>query len=413
MLSTSTTRGASYAIFVLTMMNLLNYLDRYVPSVVKDLFKHDLKLSDFETSLPITGFVIVYMLSSMMFGALADRFPRKVLIAAGVALWSLATALAAFATGFWTFMLARALVGVGEAAYATLAPALLSDFYPPERRNRILTIFYVAIPVGSAMGFILGGMFGQMYGWRAAFLICGLPGILMALLALWIRDPGRGRYDSDAGVTPPKWPEAISLLLRNREYMLVVAGYTVVTFASGALADWFPTFLQRNRGMSIEMSGHYVGLSAVVGGLLGTITGGFLADRLKRWTRQSYMALSGWSMLLATIFGFFALTLQNAMSAVIMLFLAQFFLWFYNGPVNAMLTNCVPSALRVRAFAFTILLIHLLGDAISPTVVGLASDFIGLQAAIQLVPIAMGMGAAIWLYTWRTLPEREVEKSAV
>ncbi len=413
MLSNSTTRGASYAIFVLTMMNLLNYLDRYVPSVVKDLFKHDLKLSDFETSLPITGFVIVYMLSSMMFGALADRYPRKVLIAAGVALWSLATAMAAFATGFWTFMLARALVGVGEAAYATLAPALLSDFYPPARRNRILTIFYVAIPVGSAMGFILGGMFGQMYGWRAAFLICGLPGILMALLALWIRDPGRGRYDTDAGVTPPKWPEAIGLLLRNREYMLVVAGYTVVTFASGALADWFPTYLQRNRGMSIEMSGHYVGMSAVVGGLLGTITGGFLADRLKKWTRQSYMALSGWSMLLATIFGFFALTLQNAMSAVIMLFFAQFFLWFYNGPVNAMLTNCVPSALRVRAFAFTILLIHILGDAISPTIVGLASDYIGLQAAIQLVPIAMGMGAVIWLYTWRTLPERVVEKGVV
>ena len=413
MLSNSTTRGASYAIFVLTMMNLLNYLDRYVPSVVKDLFKHDLKLSDFETSLPITGFVIVYMLSSMMFGALADRYPRKVLIAAGVALWSLATALAAFATGFWTFMLARALVGVGEAAYATLAPALLSDFYAPERRNRILTIFYVAIPVGSAMGFILGGMFGQMYGWRAAFLICGLPGILMALLALWIPDPGRGRYDTDADVTPPKRPEAIGLLLRNREYMLVVAGYTVVTFASGALADWFPTYLQRNRGMSIEMSGHYVGISAVVGGLLGTITGGFLADRLKKWTRQSYMALSGWSMLLATIFGFFALTLQNAMSAVIMLFFAQFFLWFYNGPVNAMLTNCVPSALRVRAFAFTILLIHILGDAISPTIVGLASDYIGLQAAIQLVPIAMGIGAAIWLYTWRTLPERVVEKAVV
>jgi MFS family permease len=406
MLANKATQGASYAIFVLTMMNLLNYIDRYVPSVVKDLFKHDLKLTDFETSLPITGFVLVYMISSVIFGALADRFPRKYLIAAGVVIWSVATALAAFATGFWTFMLARALVGVGEAAYATLAPALLSDFFPPERRNRILTIFYVAIPIGSAMGFILGGYFGQMYGWRAAFLICGLPGILMALLALWIRDPGRGRYDHDADVTPPKWAEAIGLLLRNREYVLVVAGYTFVTFAAGALADWFPTFLQRNRGMSIEASGHYVGMSAVFGGLLGTIIGGYLADYLKKYTRQSYMAISGWSMLLATIFGFFALTLHDPMSAVIMLFFAQFFLWFYNGPVNAMLANCVPSSLRVRAFALTILLIHLLGDAISPSIVGLASDHIGLQLALQLVPIAMGIGAMIWLYTWRKLPER-------
>lgn len=401
------TRGATYAIIVLTMMNLLNYIDRYVPSVVKDLFKHDLKLTDFETSLPITGFVVVYMISSVIFGELADRFPRKYIIAAGVLIWSAATALAAFATGFWTFMLARALVGVGEAAYATLAPALLSDFFPPEKRNKILTIFYVAIPVGSAMGFILGGYFGQMYGWRAAFLICGIPGIFMALLALWIRDPGRGRYDQDSDVTPPKWVEAIGLLLRNREFMLVVAGYTVVTFAAGALADWYPTFLQRHRGMSIEESGYYVGMSAVVGGLLGTIAGSFLADYLKKWTRQSYMALSGCSMLLATFFGFFALTMQDATSAIVMLFCAQFFLWFYNGPVNATIANCVPSSLRVRAFAFTILLIHLLGDAISPTIVGLASDFIGLQLAIQLVPITLGIGAVIWIYTWRTLPERK------
>ncbi len=401
------TRGATYAIIVLTLMNLLNYIDRYVPSVVKDLFKHDLKLTDFETSLPITGFVIVYMISSVIFGALADRFPRKYIIAAGVLIWSAATALAAFATGFWTFMLARALVGVGEAAYATLAPALLSDFFPPEKRNKILTIFYVAIPVGSALGFILGGYFGQTYGWRAAFLICGIPGIFMALLALWIRDPGRGRYDQDADVTPPKWVEAIRLLLRNREFMLVVAGYTVVTFAAGALADWYPTFLQRHRGMSIEESGYYVGMSAVVGGLLGTIAGSFLADYLKKWTRQSYMALSGCSMLLATFFGFFALTLPDATAAIVMLFCAQFFLWFYNGPVNATIANCVPSSLRVRAFAFTILLIHLLGDAISPTIVGLASDFIGLQLAIQLVPITLGIGALIWIYTWRTLPERK------
>ena len=210
------------AVFLLTMMNLLNYLDRWVPSVVKDLFKADLKLTDAQTSLPLTGFVIIYMLTSPIFGALADRWPRKVLIAAGVALWSLATGAAALAIGFWTFFLARALVGVGEAAYATLSPALLSDFYPSDRRNRILTIFYVAIPVGSALGFGLGGALGQHFGWRAAFLICGLPGIAVAAMALMIRDPGRGRFDSDAAQIPPRWPQAIQILLKNRDYMLAV-----------------------------------------------------------------------------------------------------------------------------------------------------------------------------------------------
>jgi MFS transporter, Spinster family, sphingosine-1-phosphate transporter len=397
--------GAAFAVVILTLMNLMNYLDRWVPSVVKDLFKADLGLTDAQTSLPLGGFIIVYMLTSPIFGALADRWPRKVLIAAGVALWSLATGAAALAVGFWTFLLARALVGVGEAAYATLSPALLSDFYPSNRRNRILTIFYVAIPLGAALGFVLGGALGDRFGWRAAFLICGLPGLALAGLALAIRDPGRGKFDTDAALAPPPWRDAIPTLLRNREFVLAVAGYAAVTFASGALGDWFPVFLQRHRGISVELSGRYVGLSTVVGGLGGTLAGGLLGDALKRWTRQPYLALSGWSMALATLFGFLALRLTDPTLAVVMLFAAQFFLWFYNGPINAIIANCVPSALRARAFAFSILLIHTFGDAISPTIVGVASGWWGLPHAIQLVPIAMGLGAFIWFYAWRWLPE--------
>jgi MFS family permease len=398
--------GAAFAVVILTMMNLMNYVDRWVPSVVKDLFKADLKLTDAQTSVPLGGFIIVYMLTSPIFGALADRWPRRILIASGVALWSLATGAAALAVGFWTFLLARALVGVGEAAYATLSPALLSDFYPPNRRNRILTIFYVAIPLGTALGFVVGGALGERFGWRAAFLVCALPGLALASLALAIRDPGRGKFDSDAAQVPPRWRQAIPALLRNREFVLAVAGYAGVTFASGALADWFPVFLQRHRGFSVGLSGRYVGLSAIAGGLGGTLAGGLLGDALKRWTRQPYLALSGWSMALATFFGFLALRLTNPTLVIVVLFVAQFFLWFYNGPINAIIANCVPSALRARAFAFSILLIHLLGDAVSPTIVGAASDHLGLPHAIQLVPIAMGMGALVWLYAWRRLPER-------
>jgi sugar phosphate permease len=195
-------------------------------------------------------------------------------------------------------------------------------------------------------------------------------------------------------------------LLRNREFVLAVAGYAAVTFASGALADWFPVFLQRHRGMSVELSGRYVGLSAVAGGLGGTLAGGLLGDALKRWTRQPYLALSGWSMVLATLFGLLALRLTNPTLVIVMLFVAQFFLWFYNGPINAIIANSVPSALRARAFAFSILMIHTLGDAISPSIVGAASDRLGLPHAIQLVPMAMGVGALVWLYAWRRLPDR-------
>src|SRR5262249_44061102 len=204
--------AARFAVVVLAAMNLLNYVDRYVPSAVKDLFKGDLGFTDLQTSLPFTAFTIVYMLTSPVFGGLADRGSRKLLIAAGVAMWSLATASAALATGFTSFLIARALVGVGEAAYATISPSLLSDFFPPDRRNRVLTIFYAAIPVGAALGFVLGGVLGHAYGWRAAFLACGLPGLLAAGLALLIKEPERGRFDVGSVTAAPSWPAALRQL---------------------------------------------------------------------------------------------------------------------------------------------------------------------------------------------------------
>jgi MFS family permease len=401
-------RGAVFAVVVLTAMNLLNYVDRWVPSSTKELFKKDLHLTDAETSLPLTAFVVVYMLMSPVFGALADRWPRKLVIAAGVALWSLATGAAAFAIGFWTLLLARALVGVGEAAYATLSPSLISDFYPPARRSRILTLFYVAIPVGSAIGFTVGGLLGATHGWRVAFLACGLPGLLVAAMALWIEEPARGVFDRDAGEPSPGWPDALRSLAKNRPYVLAVAGYTAVTFASGALADWFPAFLARERGMGIAEAGSLIGTAAVVGGLGGTIAGGWLGDRLRGKTRHPYLALSGWSMAITTVLATLALLARTRWLIVALMVTAQFFMWFYNGPINALIVNSVASNLRARAVALSILSIHLLGDAISPPVVGGLADLTGsLPVAVLLVPISLIVGTAIWLYAWRRLPEAD------
>lgn len=404
--------GAGFAVAVLTAMNLLNYLDRYVPSAVKDLFKVDLGLTDAQTSYPLTAFVVVYMLTSPVFGSLSDRWPRKVLIASGVALWSLATAAAALAHGFWTFLLARALVGIGEAAYATLSPPLLSDFYPPERRNRVLTIFYVAIPVGSALGFMLGGKLGLMFGWRWAFLIAGVPGLIAAALVLWVREPGRGNFDEDAGEPAPRWSEALRLLGRNKEYLMAVAGYTAVTFASGALADWFPTFLHRHRGMEIDEAGLLVGSSAVLGGLGGTVFGGALADRLRGLTRHPYLALCALATAVATVFAVLALRAESKLGVTVCIYIGQLFLWFYNAPVNAILVNSVSSSLRTRAFSLSILSIHIFGDAISPAIVGEISDRSSLPLGVSLVPATMGLAALIWGLAWRLLPEKAAPLAA-
>lgn len=401
--------GAMFALFVLTLMNMLNYVDRWVPSAVKELFKQDLQLTDAQTAWPLTAFIVVYMLASPLFGALAERHSRRVLIAFGVASWSLATAAAAFSTGFTSLLIARAAVGVGEAAYATLAPSVLADFFPPERRNRVFTVFYVATPVGSAIGFILGGLLGEHYGWRTAFLAVGLPGLLVAALALLMKDPVRGAFD-EKPPEPVSWPQALRALAKNRIYVITVAGYTLVTFATGGIADWFPTFLSRVRKMPLSEADLAIGVSAVVGGLLGTAFGGWLADRLARVTRQPYLAVSGLAMLPAVVLTAFALFFFRAPMAIVGCVLAaQLCLWMYNSPINALLVNSVDPGLRARAFGLSILCIHLFGDVLSPPLIGMVSDATGsLETALIMVPIAVAAGGLIWIYGWRTLPEPEV-----
>jgi predicted MFS family arabinose efflux permease len=401
-------QGATYAVIILTAMNLLNYVDRYVPSAVKVLFQKDLNLTDEQTSYPLTAFVFVYMIASPIFGSLADRGNRKVLIAIGVALWSVATALAAFATGFVSFLIPRAAVGIGEAAYATISPALISDYFPAYRRNRILTIFYVAIPLGAAIGFTAGGWLGQHYGWRAAFLACGLPGIATAVLVLLMKEPPRGYYDSAPPAAAASWPAALRSLLKNRQYVNAVAGYAAVTFASGALADWFPTFLVRFRGYDVAGASGIAGIGAAVGGLLGTTAGGLLADRLRGKTRQPYLALSAWTMAGATVFAVLALEATSHAVIAFAIITAQTLLWCYNGPINALIVNAVAADTRTRAVSLSIFLIHFLGDASSPSIVGIVSTMTGdLHLAIALVPLALIVGTAIWLYGWRSVPELE------
>lgn len=398
--------GALFALVVLTAMNMLNYVDRWVPSAVKDLFKKDLSLSDAETSWPLSAFIIVYMLASPVFGALAEARNRRGLIAFGVAAWSLATAAAALAQGFGSLLIARAAVGIGEAAYATLAPALLADFYPPERRNRVFTYFYVATPVGSAIGFVLGGFLGEHFGWRTAFLAVGLPGLLVAALALLMKEPVRGAFD-EAPPQPVSWPDALRSLVKNRVYVLTVLGYTAITFATGGIADWFPTFLSRHRGMPLSQADLAIGVSAVVGGLVGTAAGGALADKLAKVTRQPYLAISGLAMLPAVVLTVIALFFLRAPMAIVGAVLtAQIFLWAYNAPVNAIIVNCVDPGLRARAFGVSILCIHILGDVLSPPLIGLVSDATGnLEAALVMVPVTVLLGGLIWLVGWRTLPD--------
>ncbi len=403
----SAIEGARLGLLVLTFINLFNYLDRWVVSaLVESLKKSELHLSDFQAGSLTTGFIVVYMLTSPFFGALGDRRSRTRLIALGVAIWSLATALGGLAGSFIALFLARATVGIGEAAYGTIAPSLLADYYPKRQRGRIFSIFFAAIPIGSALGYVVGGLMDQHFGWRAAFYVAGLPGLLLALLVLGLPDPPRGGQDRaddpDAdlyGGHPGQGNVAVYRhLLRNRPYRLTVLGYAAYTFAIGGLAFWMPAFLERVRGVPKAEATVQFGAIVVVTGFVGTFGGGWLGDYLLKYSREAYLWVSGIATLAAAPFAFVALTVQSPAIYLGALIVTEVLMFASTGPINSAIVNYVSPTERATAIALSILGIHLLGDVPSPALIGAISDASSLGRAVLIVPIAVLLGGVIWTY---------------
>ena len=402
--------GARLALAVLTLTNFFNYLDRYVVSaLVESLKRSELHLSDVQLGALATGFIVVYMLTSPIFGALGDRRGRPRLIAAGVAVWSLATALGGLARGFVTLFVARSTVGVGEAAYGTVSPAMLADYFPIERRGRVFAIFSAAIPIGSAAGYVLGGLVDHLFGWRAAFFVAGLPGLLLAYLTSRLYDPPRGGQDGAAAASAgtghgahPAFGRSIRLayagLLRNVPYVLTVLGYAAYTFALGALAFWTPAFLERERGLARTDATIQFGAIVVATGFVGTFAGGWLGDRLLRRFRESYLWVSGLSTLAAVPFAWLAFTARARPVYTAAIVVAEVLVFMSTGPVNSALVNLVAPDRRATAVALSILAIHLLGDVPSPPLIGAVSDASSLGHAMLILPFAFAAGGLIWTY---------------
>lgn len=383
---------------MLTLINLFNYLDRYVLSaLVESLRRSDLRLTDVELGSLMTGFLLVYLLASPLFGSLGDRSRRPPLIAAGVAVWSLATGLGGLARSFPALFAARSAVGVGEAAYGTIAPALLADAFPRERRGRVFAIFFCAIPVGSALGYVLGGLIDQRLGWRAAFFLAGFPGLVLAALVLRVADPPRLADQAPAGAARVPARAPWGDLLRNRPYRRVVAGYAAYTFALGALAFWTPAFLERVRGVPHAEATVVFGGIVVVTGLLGTFAGGWLGDFFLRRTPHAYMWVSGGATLAAAPAAFVAFTATSRPVYLGAMVAAQLLLFASTGPVNSAIVNAVPSDRRASAMALSIFAIHLFGDVPSPPILGAISDATSLETAFLLVPAVIAISGILWL----------------
>ncbi|MEO8033425.1 MAG: MFS transporter [Acidobacteriota bacterium] len=398
-------KAAKYALAVLALINLFNYLDRWVVAAVVESIKHSLGLGDTQLGFIGAGFIVVYTMTSPIFGSLGDRRARPPLIALGVAIWSLATGLAGFARGFTSLFIARSTVGVGEAAYGTIAPALLSDHFPYERRGRVFAVFFAAIPIGSAAGYVLGGLVDKYFGWRAAFWIAGAPGLILSLLVLSVKDPQRGLHDApetQQTETERGWMATYGTLLHNRTFMLSAIGYGAYTFALGGLAFWMPAFLERVRGMPRTQATITFGAIALVTGFVGTFAGGWLGDYFLKYTKQSYLWVSGIATLLAAPATYVALTSPNRHVFIPAIVIAEVFIFMCTGPINSAIVNVVRPTQRATAVGLSVFIMHLLGDIPSPPLIGALSDATSLERAFLVVPVAVLLSGIIWCWAARS-----------
>jgi MFS transporter, Spinster family, sphingosine-1-phosphate transporter len=408
---TSWIRSAGFGLAILSFINLFSYLDRFiVAALAQSLKEAGLGLSDANLGSLMSSFLIVYTVVAPVFGAMGDRRSRPRLIALGVAIWSFATALSGFANSFFALFAARASVGVGEAAYVTIAPSLLSDYFPVRQRGRVMAIFFCAIPVGSALGYVVGGLVDKHYGWRAAFFVAGVPGLLLAALCLLLRDPPRGIQDGvSAQVKAPASRESIrkqtwatyARLVRNKPYALTILGYAAYTFSIGGLGFWMPAFLERVHGIPREQATVSFGTIVVVTGFVGTFVGGWMGDYFARRSRQSYLWLSALATIIAAPFIWLALTTASNSLYFASMVIAQLLLFLSTGPINAAIINLVIASERASAIALSVFAIHVLGDVVSPPLVGALSDASSLQEAIIILPIAALIGGAVWVLAAR------------
>ncbi len=404
--------GARAALILLLSINLFNYVDRSILYSLSSTIQTEFGETNSAMGFLVTGFLLTYMIIAPIFGWLGDHWRRWVLIGIGVILWSLASGGSGLANSYSMLLLMRCLIGVGEAAYGPVAPTLISDLYPVATRGKVLAWFYAAIPVGSALGYVIGGLFATPDRWHYAFLLTIPPGILLGVLCFLMREPQRGLSDKPVSVLPKKRPSIrdYALFLKNKSYLLNTAGMTAMTFAIGGLAAFMPTYLERERGLDGQNANLIFGGVIVVAGLTATLAGGMIGDWLREKYKGSYFLVSGIGMLIG--FPLFLLMLITPFPYCWgVIFFAVFFLFFNTGPSNTIIANVIPASERAAAFALNIFIIHALGDAISPYLIGKIADYSNFKTSFIVVSITMAIGGVIWLMGCKHL-ERDTRRAS-
>ena len=377
-----TIQSPYFALVVLFSMNLLNYVDRYVFFSSGPKISEELHFSDFQFGVLSVSFMIVYTIVSPLMGVLGDRYSRRKLLSFGVALWSVATVGTAFARGFYDMFFWRALLGIGEASYGIIAPALLSDLFPPKYRNRVMGLYFLALPVGGAIGSGIGGWFSTHTDWRQAFWVVGVPGLVASVAGLLMHDPGRGASEgrTTGKADRPDFADYMSIF-KTPTFVFNTAGLAAVTFALGAYAVWAVTFYQRVRGMDGAQAGVTIGILTAIAGLLGIVLGTVAADFLLRFTSPAaYLIWPGLAVAIAVPCIVGTILDSDRRNSLIYLFAASIMMASVLGPSNTVTANVVPANRRAAGYALCIFLVHLFGDISSPLLMGKVSVWFGLPA---------------------------------
>jgi MFS transporter, Spinster family, sphingosine-1-phosphate transporter len=394
-------KSAKAALLLLTALNFLNYIDRNVLYAVQPLIQKEFHVDDAKIGFLTSAFFICYMVAAPLVGPLADRYSRRVIMAAGAFVWSAATLLSGITHNYDELLLRHVIVGIGEATFVAISPAFLADLFPENIRGRVMGFFYLATPVGSALGFIIGGYIGHHYGWRMPFMICGVPGFLLGLGVLGLREPVRGASDILADTAERG---SIRGLLRNKAYWTITLGAAMMTFAIGGLQVWMPTFLVRMRHLRLDEANTIFGGMTVVSGIGATLLGGWLGDRLLRRTPAAYQLVSAVGMALSIPAVIVAIFWHGPVMYPA-IFLGEFFLLLNTAPLNAALVNSVSARIRATALAVNVFMIHLLGDAFSPTLIGYISDRSNLETGLSSMVVAVALSATVLFYGMRFAPK--------
>jgi len=388
------------ALTILTALNLLNYVDRNVLYAVQPLVQDEFHINKAQVGYLTSAFLLCYMIAAPFVGPLADRYSRKLIIVIGAIFWSGLTLLTAVTHTYTELLVRHTLVGVGEATFVTIAPTFVADLFAENKRGRILGVFYLAIPVGSAAGYLLGGHLAPQHGWRFPFYIAAAPGFVLALMVLFLKEPERGQFDS-LEETPERG--TILGLARNPAFLTAALGMAAMTFSLGGIQVWMPQFLYSERHYSLQKANLIFGIIVVVDGILASLAGGWLGDYLLPRMKSSYYFVSAVGMALGVPFMIVALFVQGPLMLPA-IGVAAFFLLLNTSPLNAAIMNSVGAHIRATAIAVGIFIYHLLGDVPSPTMMGWVADRHSLQTAFVLPVIAMIVSAAILFYGMRFAP---------